>query len=872
MTIRECIDRVDSIKPNQYSNEEKVRWLSFLDGTIINDVLKTHEGYEGQYDDFIEYSVDKQDTPLIVPAPYDIMYEAYIKMKIDEENGETARYNNSMSMFNSYMAEYKKWYNKHHMPISSKGGCGSSSGGSYVSISKEKIIASLGYVPAKEGDFEIVEKNVKESESNAMKAELSAKQSEYSAQMSEVKAKESEDNAMAYELSALNSKQMAQMSEVNAKASEDNAKVSELNASHSEQNAKTSELKAKEYMEQAMATTPEGLDGLISDISVSKSNDALTDQTLGYARKNLVYYPFRDKTMTKNKVTFTDNGDGTITINTTSDGASAFSQFYCASDYVLELEPNTTYKLTGCPSGGYGTNDNNTTYRLRVIVNYGLSSRVNCIDYGDGATFTTPSDYSFIRVIVEIGKGQVANNLTFKPMIRKEEIIDDTFEMYKPSIRKELDVAKSNDALIEQTLGYARKNMFPYPFYETTKIQNGLTFTDNGDGTVSISGTATATSNFFMVARIGSYKTFPKGKYRLSGCPANGSEGTYAIGVNMTNAQGTSVVIGYDTGSGLEFEVTDDTLYYGMQCVIWNGFNANNLVFKPMLQKAEIEDDTWEPYKPSIADEIKDLKKNKYGMLSTINRWFYVDGNSGNDNNDGSDKAPFKTFDRFLEEYSRYSELRCVFKGSCASYDMTSVETFNAIGMHLDNESDVENVTINFYGKSTPAFYNSHLNTGENLEKYITLNIPNNLYFDGGTLYMMGNHVTNGELQSNGAYFHIFDTTFENASLDIQGASAVLTRCVFDGTRDEFFINAINGAILYIRNAITINGTAPCCITGFGSDFKLCCDLTMKNANKVFDISNSTIFSTDSLFNNWNKNSSKFANVSVLGNTYKFLT
>ena len=52
MTIKECIDIVDSNKPNTYSIEDKVRWLSFIDEIIINDVLKTHEGYDGRYDLF----------------------------------------------------------------------------------------------------------------------------------------------------------------------------------------------------------------------------------------------------------------------------------------------------------------------------------------------------------------------------------------------------------------------------------------------------------------------------------------------------------------------------------------------------------------------------------------------------------------------------------------------------------------------------------------------------------------------------------------------------------------------------------------------------------------------------------------------------
>ena len=117
MTIKECIDIIDNLKPNQYSVKEKVIWLSFIDSIIINDVLKTHEGYDGRYDEFTGYSEEKTSVALIVPSPYDQLYPAYLKMKIDGENGETARYNNSAAEFNAYMMEYRKYYHKTHMPL-----------------------------------------------------------------------------------------------------------------------------------------------------------------------------------------------------------------------------------------------------------------------------------------------------------------------------------------------------------------------------------------------------------------------------------------------------------------------------------------------------------------------------------------------------------------------------------------------------------------------------------------------------------------------------------------------------------------------------------------------------------------------------------
>lgn len=118
MTIKECIDAVDSLKPNQYTLRDKVQWLSSVDEGIINDVLKTHEGYDGRYDDFTGYTEDNLALPLIVQSPYDRLYTAFLEMKIDLENREMPRYNNSASVYNSYMMEYRKYYNKTHMPLS----------------------------------------------------------------------------------------------------------------------------------------------------------------------------------------------------------------------------------------------------------------------------------------------------------------------------------------------------------------------------------------------------------------------------------------------------------------------------------------------------------------------------------------------------------------------------------------------------------------------------------------------------------------------------------------------------------------------------------------------------------------------------------
>lgn len=116
MTIREVIDRLDGLKPNQYQDEDKLRWLSDLDQQIYTDILLTHE-FEGELKEFVPYTIDDMDHSLIVKRPYDELYVAYLKMKIDEENAETGRYNNSATMFNAYYDNFAKYWNKTHLPI-----------------------------------------------------------------------------------------------------------------------------------------------------------------------------------------------------------------------------------------------------------------------------------------------------------------------------------------------------------------------------------------------------------------------------------------------------------------------------------------------------------------------------------------------------------------------------------------------------------------------------------------------------------------------------------------------------------------------------------------------------------------------------------
>lgn len=119
MKIIEAIDRVDDLKPNDYSQEEKVIWLSNLDWMVKTEIIDTHEGAEDVTFDGYEINAPI-DTEMLIPKPYEELYIHWLESRIDYANGEYAKYNNSITMFNNLYAAFTRYYNRTHTPKTEK--------------------------------------------------------------------------------------------------------------------------------------------------------------------------------------------------------------------------------------------------------------------------------------------------------------------------------------------------------------------------------------------------------------------------------------------------------------------------------------------------------------------------------------------------------------------------------------------------------------------------------------------------------------------------------------------------------------------------------------------------------------------------------
>ena len=117
MKISEAISKIDELKPNTYTSEDKIEWLSNLDARVKSQIIDSHEsknpilfyGYNSQCD---------METELLVRSPYDEMYLRWLEAMIDYHNSDDDRYNNAIILFNNAYEGFKKYYTRTHMPKS----------------------------------------------------------------------------------------------------------------------------------------------------------------------------------------------------------------------------------------------------------------------------------------------------------------------------------------------------------------------------------------------------------------------------------------------------------------------------------------------------------------------------------------------------------------------------------------------------------------------------------------------------------------------------------------------------------------------------------------------------------------------------------
>lgn len=156
------------------------------------------------------------------------------------------------------------------------------------------------------------------------------------------------------------------------------------------------------------------------------------------------------------------------------------------------------------------------------------------------------------------------------------------------------------DSEVDVVANAGAKNKFPNLKIGQSETVNGVTFTVNADGSVTINGRNTATAEnkcYITLATAAGGGNIKAGSYLISGVP----EG-YA---NKIWVWGSNVVENRTEADKLFTVATDRTAAWGVSVAVGDT-QFDNVTVYPMVRDAKITDDTYVPYGKTNAELTED--------------------------------------------------------------------------------------------------------------------------------------------------------------------------------------------------------------------------------------------------------------------------
>ena len=111
MTVSELMAYVDSVKPNAFSDSDKLVWLNEIEARIQTEVMLRWQGEMEQYT-----LPEDKDTELLLSPPHTAVYRYWLQSMIDFENGEYDKYQNTSGMFNAAWSAFVAWFAESYRP------------------------------------------------------------------------------------------------------------------------------------------------------------------------------------------------------------------------------------------------------------------------------------------------------------------------------------------------------------------------------------------------------------------------------------------------------------------------------------------------------------------------------------------------------------------------------------------------------------------------------------------------------------------------------------------------------------------------------------------------------------------------------------
>lgn len=288
---------------------------------------------------------------------------------------------------------------------------------------------------------------------------------------------------------------------------------------------------------------------------------------------------------TSKGVTWTNNGDGSITANGCATGFNAQA--------ILRNSPvNYTHKYLFNPN--YASDSRNTMYELvfindttvirtieartnPIIVNISnytniLSCRINLKRADDSTSGYYTYGYAepvFYDLTLMYGAGNEPTTV--------DQLYTDHPELKVSPLGfielKNLKINNKNIKRLRYKTWNNSLNLIDKNDFKSSEIVSGVTFTNNGDGSWTLNGTSTSQIYWDIINSYIQLNT--SHKYLLLGCPENGTNDLFLY----VNNGGR--LFSFDTGSG---SIGTPTKNSGIITIaISNNMSVNNAIFKPQL-------------------------------------------------------------------------------------------------------------------------------------------------------------------------------------------------------------------------------------------------------------------------------------------------
>lgn len=314
----------------------------------------------------------------------------------------------------------------------------------------------------------------------------------------------------------------------------------------------------------------------------------------------LIEYPYLNDSQTINGVMFSVLNQGEIRVQGEATQTVNFPL------YSFNYKNGKSYYISGCPKGG-----SSGTYNIRT-------ENGRAIDTGDGITYS-PNEDGSTNININIQTGTKVNGLIFKPMLNSgsEALPWEPYTGGQPSPSPDYPQEIVNGGNYneesqkwEYEVKVQGKNLIPFPYLDSDKTQNGLTFTIQEDGGVKVNGTATATT-FFNFCKI------HFGDSNMT--PSRPSNGEY-------------VISGSVEGANVQYDINNDYTYI----TISNGTTVNNQIIYPQVEYGT-EPTPYEKYRSQTVLLQSDRPLTKWDKLyKRDGQWGWV-FNSNNIVFDGSE-------------------------------------------------------------------------------------------------------------------------------------------------------------------------------------------------------------------------------------------